>query len=37
MTRPDSFLPKCDVIKGDEYIILIDLPGLIKENIKVFR
>lgn len=28
MTRPDSFLPNCDIIKGEEYIIILDLPGL---------
>ena len=37
MTRPDSFLPKCDVIRGDNYIILLDVPGVQKENISVTR
>lgn len=37
MTRPDSFLPCCDIIKGEEYKIIMDLPGLNMEDIKVFR
>lgn len=37
MTRPDSFLPNCDVIKGEEYVIILDLPGLAEEDVKVCR
>lgn len=37
MTRPDSFLPCCDIIKGEEYKILMDLPGLKLDDIKVVR
>ena len=37
MTRPDSFLPKCDVIRGEDYVILMDMPGVRKEDISVTR
>ena len=37
MTRPDSFLPKCDVIRGKDYIILMDVPGISQEEIQVSR
>lgn len=37
MTRPDSFLPNCDIIKEDEYIIIMDIPGMTSKDIKVIR
>ena len=37
MTRPDSFLPSCDIIKGNSYVIILDLPGLEMCNIKISR
>lgn len=38
LTRPDSFLPNVDVIKGeDEYHITIDLPSMSKDDVTVTR
>ena len=37
MTRPDSFLPKCDIIRGEDYVILMDVPGVLKEDVSVTR
>ena len=37
MTRPDSFLPNCDIIKGEEYIIIMDIPGMKSNDITVIR
>ena len=37
MTRPDSFLPKCDVIQGDDYVILLDVPGVSESDVSVTR
>lgn len=37
-TRPDSFLPQVDVLKGDEfYRIYMEVPGLSIENIQIYR
>jgi HSP20 family molecular chaperone IbpA len=35
MTRPDAFLPAVDIYRGDEYVIIIDVPGMVKEDIVV--
>ena len=37
MTRPDSFLPHTDIYEGDQYIIIIDVPGLTLEDIFITR
>ena len=37
MTRPDSFLPAVDIIAGDKYMIFMDVPGLSKEDIILYR
>ena len=38
LTRPDSFLPNVDIIKGpDTYYIYMDLPGMKKEDVSVSR
>ncbi|CAD8187620.1 unnamed protein product [Paramecium octaurelia] len=37
MTRPDSFLPNTDIIATDQYIIYMDVPGLTKNEILVYR
>jgi HSP20 family molecular chaperone IbpA len=35
--RPDSFLPAVDIIATDKYIIYMDVPGLTKDEILVYR
>ncbi len=37
MTRPDSFLPNCDIIQSNEYTILLDIPGLSEDDVKLQR
>ena len=38
MTRPDAFLPPVDiVVPPEEYIIVIDIPGIKKEDIVLKR
>jgi len=37
MARPDSFLPNTDIIATDQYIIYMDVPGLTKDEILIYR
>ena len=37
MTRPDSYQPLVDIIKGDIYKIILDVPGLGSEHISLQR
>lgn len=37
MTRPDSFLPKCDIIRGEDYVILLDVPGVQETDVSITR
>ena len=38
VTRPDAFLPNVDIYRGEaEYIIVVDLPGMKKEDITIYR
>lgn len=37
MTRPDSFLPKCDIIRGEDYVILLDVPGVQEADVSITR
>jgi HSP20 family molecular chaperone IbpA len=37
MTRPDSFLPKCDIIRGEDYVIFMDVPGVQESDVSVTR
>lgn len=37
LTRPDSFLPAVDIIKGDQYCIYMDLPGIDIKDIQILR
>lgn len=38
MTRPDSFLPNVDIASSQEgYLIILDVPGMAKEDITVYR
>lgn len=38
VTRPDAFIPNVDICRGDsEYVIVIDLPGMKKEDINIYR
>ena len=38
MTRPDSFLPSVDIINSpEEYVIILDIPGMVKEDITIYR
>lgn len=38
LTRPDSFIPEVDIVlKGNEYIIFMDVPGLTAKDITVSR
>ena len=37
LTRPDSFIPSTDIIKGEEYCIYLDLPGVDMKDIQILR
>lgn len=37
MTRPDSFVPAVDIIANDKYQIYMDVPGMSKEDIVLYR
>ena len=37
MTKPDSFFPKIDIMKGESYCIWLDLPGFDEGDIKLKR
>ena len=36
-TKPDGFIPLTDIIKHDYYYIYMEVPGLKKEDIQIFR
>lgn len=38
VTRPDAFIPNVDIYRGEnEYVIIIDIPGMKKEDITIYR
>ena len=37
MARPDSFLPNTDVIANEKFVIYMDIPGLTKEDVTIYR
>jgi HSP20 family molecular chaperone IbpA len=38
VTRPDAFMPNVDIVRGDsEYTIIIDVPGMVKDDISIYR
>ncbi|KRX05357.1 P-loop containing nucleoside triphosphate hydrolase [Pseudocohnilembus persalinus] len=35
--RPDSFTPQVDIVADDKYYIYMDIPGLCKDDISIYR
>ena len=37
MARPDSFLPHTDIYEDEQYVIMMDVPGLTTDDIVISR
>ena len=35
--RPDSFVPAIDIIAADKYVIYMDVPGILEDDIEMYR